>query len=215
MTIDTGMKVYGVRVTGSTIVVVGDGKVITWDLPAINGALDARLNVDNSVRTTIFDHSSIRSPVPAASISPDLKYIVIAGGAVKNSEGLHIYDVSTGKCLTSTETFGWVPWFTPDGCEVWCGHYSGEWDGWMVVKDSKSGLPKLESTQHQPERCPWRPSSRWDPCDGWVLGSGGKRLLWLPPHWRSDWARWAWGGRFFALVHPGLSEVVILELPEE
>ena len=34
MTVDAGMKVRGLRVIENTVVVAGDRKVISWDLPA-------------------------------------------------------------------------------------------------------------------------------------------------------------------------------------
>ena len=213
--IDTGIKIYGLRITGSTVIVVGDGKVITWDLSTGDGVLGARANINDSVRTTTFDHSPCMLFTPSASISPDLKYIAVAAEPMGQAVGLNIYDVSTGKHLTGTGTSGRTPWFTPDGCEIWCSDRFDKWEGWGIIKDSESGVLELKSTQRQPEECPWLPSSRWVVDDGWILGSGGKRLLLLPPHWRTDGVRWTWGGRFLVLMHPGLPEVVILELPEE
>ena len=51
--------------------------------------------------------------------------------------------------------------------------------------------------------------------DGWILSSSGKPVLWVPHHWRSDELARIWSGWFLALVHAGLSEAVIIELPEE
>ena len=42
LTIDTGMEVLGLRMTGSTIVVLGAGKVVTWNLPAGDYTPNAR-----------------------------------------------------------------------------------------------------------------------------------------------------------------------------
>jgi len=51
--------------------------------------------------------------------------------------------------------------------------------------------------------------------DGWVLNSNGKRLLWLPPHWRVDDMDKVWSARFLAFLHHQLPEAVILEVLEE
>ncbi|KAF9642862.1 YVTN repeat-like/Quino protein amine dehydrogenase [Thelephora ganbajun] len=56
LTIDAGMKVYVVGVAGSTVVVVGEGKIVTWNLPAGSDVLNPRANVNDSVLTTTFNH---------------------------------------------------------------------------------------------------------------------------------------------------------------
>ena len=75
--IDTGMKIHGLKVIESTTVVVGDGRIITWSVPAGDCVFNARANIDDSVQTVIFNHSTpplmrLRS----TSISPDLNHVV-------------------------------------------------------------------------------------------------------------------------------------------
>jgi hypothetical protein len=217
LTIDTGMTILCLRVTGSTVVVVGKGEVVTWNLPAGDCALRARVNIDNSVQTTIFDNSVLPEDpvVPNISISPDFKYIAVGqvtmGGQPDN--GLNIYDGSTGECLAGTTTWGTRPRFTPDGCEVWCDVNHG---GWAIVKDSESGLTKLEpleSTMCLSGGIPWQSSCGYEVTDdGWVLNSRGKRLLWLPHYWWSGELDRVWGGQFLGLLDRELPAVVILEL---
>ena len=48
--------------------------------------------------------------------------------------------------------------------------------------------------------------------NGWVLSPRGKRLLWLPHHWRLGETYRTWGGRFLGSLHSELPEAVILEL---
>ena len=153
--------------------------------------------------------------VPYGSISPDFKYIAIIQGPFHS---LNIYDGSTGKFLIGTKTWGKRPKFTPDGCEVWC--FDGDKsEGWAIVEGSESGLTKLESlvsTAHPPRLCLLQ-----SPCgykitsNGWVCSSRGKRLLWLPHHWRSYYDRdRVWSGQFLGLLHHKLPAAVILELEE-
>ena len=67
---------------------------------------------------------------------------------------------------------------------------------------------------HPPAGYPWGSSHGYQVTkDWWVRGPDGKRLLMLPPHWQSDAVRRVWKGQFLALLHRGLSEPVILELP--
>ena len=115
--IDTGMKIHGLKVTESTIVVVGDGKIITWNVPAGDCVFNARANIDDSVQTVMFNHlTSPPTRLRSTSMSPDLNHVVIMRG---DREGLEMYGVSTGKHLGGIATCGHMPWFSPDGREVW------------------------------------------------------------------------------------------------
>jgi len=236
--IDVGMKIYGLRVAGSTVVVVGEGKIVTWNLPPRDGALNTATNINNSIRTTTFDHSPfLGSPIqPSASISPDFNHIAVAGVILEQSEVLNIYDMTTGKCLAAARSdlsipdktsgehladnrsAGKVPWFTPGGHEVWSCSVFNFVEGWAIVKDSESDFLKMERiglTRRLPEGCPWMPRRGYEITDdGWMLDSNGKRLLWLPTHWRLKEMDRIWNGRFLAILHHGLPEAVILEVPE-
>ena len=220
LTIDTGMEIYGFRVAGNNIVIVDKEKRITWDLPPGDHVLDVRVNVNDSVQTTIFDHPLPHGLSPPVSISPDLKYIAAVEGWLNSS--LNIYDVATGRRLASAESWTGLhmPWFTPDGREVWCSHRYGLPTGWAFVRDSESSfhkLEKLEPTQHPQGGYPWESSHNCKVTgDGWILGSSEKRLLWLPPHWQSCDKRFrVWDGRYLGVLHPELPEVVVLEVLEE
>ena len=220
--IDTGMKVLCLRMTGSTIVVVGEGKVVTWNIPVVGLALDARANVNDSFRTTTFDYSPpcfiFPRPPPSlyTSISPDLNRIAVA----ERSVGLNIYDVTTGKHLAhGPRAQGPIPLFTPDGREVWCaGLVYRTVERWSIIEDGETNLLRLEllgEIAHPPRGLPWKSSHGYviTP-EGWVLNPRGKRLLWLPHHWRSLDEHKVWGGRFLGLLHDELPEPVVLELCE-
>ena len=217
--VDTGTKVLGLGVNGSTVVIVGEGKVVTWNLPAGDRSLCARANISDSVQTTMFDYSGPlpRQLVPYTSISRAFNHFAATGDTVGESEGLNLYDIPTGKCLTGTVTRGHMPWFAPDGREVWCTDgYSAK--GWTITEDSGSGFTKLERlgpTTHPSGGFPWRSSRDYIVThDGWVLNPSRKRLLWLPHGWRSDEKYRTWGGRFLGLLHRELPEIIILELYE-
>jgi len=213
--VDTGMKVCGLGVTESTVIVVGSGKIITWDLPAGDCVLDARADIHDSVRTIMFNHPP---PFPgrlhSASISPDFNHLVITG---EDARGLGIYDTSTGKHVVGTTT-GIVrhPWFTRDGREVRhsmrfvCG-------GEKIIRGEGSddiGLEPLEKSNYPSGGYLWESSHGYDVTDdGWILDSRKKRVMWLPHHWRVFEYR-IWNERFVALFDPGLPEPVIIELYE-
>ena len=215
--IDTGMAIYGLGISGSTIGVVGNEKVIIWNLPTGDCIPNVRVNVNDSVQTTMLNHPAPEKSLYAcfASVSPDFSLVAITEPAKGIHTFVNIYDMHTGGYLADCGSgFGSIPWFTQDGCEVWCYHR-----GWAIIRDSESNATKLECLD--PVRGPsggWL----WDSPhgfqvidDGWIVSSSGKPLLWVPHHWRSNELARIWSGWFLALVHAGLSEAVIIELPEE
>jgi hypothetical protein len=210
--IDTGMEIYGLGVTTNNVIVIGNEKIVTWDLPAGDCVLDARANVHDSVRTIVFD-----PPVPprgqsdTASISPDFNYV-----AIVLDTHLEIYDISTGKRLVGTTSIILHrPWFTRDGREVWS---SPTGEGWKIIKSGKSdviGLEPLQSDARPSGGYLWEsPHGRDVVGDCWILGSRGKRVMWLPYSWRVHESERIWDGQFLALLGGRLLEPVILEVYE-
>jgi len=215
--VDVGVKIYGLRVDECIVVVVGEGKIVTWNLPQRDHALNTTMNINDSIRTTIFDHLSHKfHPSPSASISPDFNYIAIKGYG-EESQCLHIYDMTTGRYLTSIDAHWCQVWFSPDGRELWSPS-AREPGGWAIVKDSESNFLKMESlgpTRCPPGEYPWTPPHGYEITnDGWVSNPNGKRLLWLPPHWRSNEFYRMCSGRFLAFLRGELLEPVILEVLE-
>ena len=202
----------------NTIVVVSEGKVVAWNLPAEGCALNIRANIDDSVWTTMFDYAARLDDllVPLISISPNSNYLAAAWVPSRGDLDLNIYDTSTGKRLTGTTTPGYMPWFTPDGREVWCRIPDGSVGGWTIIGDVESGLAVLEPlgpTARPLGGSPWQSSRGYVVmCSEWVLNSSGERLLWLPRRWRMDSMRWS--GRFLGLLDYESAESIILELDE-
>ena len=215
--VDTGTKICGLGVTADTVVVVGEGKIITWNLPAGDCVLDARANIHDSVRTIVFDHPP---PFPirlhSASISPDFNYLAITA---RKNEGLDIYDVPTGKHLVGTTTGStFHPWFTRDGREVWS-QTSNNFGARKIIRGEGSdviGLELLSEWSAKPSGgYLWESSHGHNVTkDGWILDSRKKRVLWLPHHWRVEVGSRIWDGRFLALFNHELPEPVIIELYE-
>jgi len=211
--VDTGMKICGLGVTGSTVIVVGEGKIITWNLPAADCVSDARANIHDSVQTIVFNHLPPFSVWPrSASISPDFNHLVITR---EEGRGLDIYDTSTGKHVAgATADSVSRLWFTRDGREVW-----DNYGGWEIIRGGGSNVIGLEPLQrgHTPSGGHLWESSRghYATADGgWILDSREKQVLWLPHHWRVDWQCQMCDGRFLALLHSGSPEPIIIELDE-
>ena len=219
LVINTGMKIYGLGVTGSTIIVIGHRKVITWSLPAGDHTLNAMVNIDDGVQTAIFNYSPpLLKVLPwSASVSPDFTHIATGTYVEQEAGGLNIYNISTGKLThTLSQKGGSVPWFTPDGHEIWFCSFAVE--GWTIIRDSESNIAKLEYLG--PDRgpsggFPWESSYGHQISNGWILNSSGKQLLWLPHHWRPTSTTKIWDGQFLAILHGELPEVIILELLKE
>jgi len=213
--VDTGMMICGLGVTVDAVVVVGEGKAITWNLPAGDCVLDARANIHDSVRTIVFNHPP---PPPgwlySASISLDFTNLVITR---EKGSGIDIYDASTGKHLVGTTTlYASHPWFTRDGHEVWYSKNSG---GRKIIRGEWSdviGLEPVRDYDGPSGGCPWESSHGHEITDdGWILDSRKKRVMWLPHRWRSVYEDYRiWDGRFLALFDPGLPEPVVIELYE-
>ena len=140
LAVDTDMRVLCLGMTASALVVVGE-KIVTWDLPGGDCAPNAGIN--DSVRTTILHREW--DPISHMSISPDFSRIA-ALDVLNHFIHLQIYDISTGRCLTSAwaNDAEWVG-FTRDGREVWTtSHDLNHKKGWKIVEDSESGRIRLK-----------------------------------------------------------------------
>ena len=219
LTVDTDMGVVCLGMTGSALIVVGKENIITWDLPGGHCAFNASIN--DGIRATILRHR--QGEFTHMSISPDFSCIavlVLTRNDYETKTHLRIYDMSTGRYLTSAlPGYPWGLGFTLDGCEVWTASYSRDpEEGRKIVKDSGSGpirLEPLDETARPSGVFPWESRRGYEVTgDWWVLSATQKRLLWLPHRWRSKVEQRAWSGRFLGLLHRELSEIVILEFLE-
>ena len=199
--IHAGIKIECLRVTGSAVAVVGEGKVITWSLPAEKHVItlnDPEMDTPNRI-----------------SVSPDLSYV-----AISTKWGLGIWDVPTGKWCTSTPVSQEQDPLSiaVDECRVWCMNVDHHVKGWTIIKNSRSQireLEPLEPTEYPSQIFPWQSHHGYEVTnDGWVLSPTQKRLMWLPHHWMSEETFRMWSGQILGLRHRELPEVVILEFLE-
>ena len=209
LVINTGTRNCGIRITENKLIVVGNGEILTWELPIGDCILSAQETVNNSVQNTTFRYATSTDRL-YASISPNLKYI-----ALKTLYGcLSICNLNTGEELAVSESEGYLPGFTQDSNGVWCFRWDGKVDQWAIINDQSSDVTKLEKLGEAQEALtgfPWHSSHGYKITNhGWVLSSNGKQLLWLPHQWSSMEMRW--GGRFLALFPKGVLEAIILEL---
>ena len=152
--IDTSMKVYGLGFVGNAVAVLGDQKVVTWDLPTGDSIPGARVGPEESSWTKEMKPGNLRShlTLSCASISPDSRHVAFLHGVL-----LRIYSAPTGELLQDELISGFALRFSPDGCNLWCPNHSGEASVWRV----SSGQNVLErsaltvSIKHPPGGYPW------------------------------------------------------------
>ena len=214
LTIDVGMEVYGVRVTGGSIVIIGDCKVVAWNLPTGSCVPGLRVGPEDSSWTTNLSSQQDCSGIIHASASPDCDHVAfIMENPINN---LCVYSVSTGELLSDhlLVTREIMSWFDQGGYNVWCAK-----DQYSADTCRVGGVDTLElqvhtaGLKHPLPRYPCGSSHGYQVTDDWwVLGPDGRRLLMLPPPWASDLVCWMWKGQYLVLLYRGLSEPVILDL---
>ena len=212
LTVNTDMDVVCLGMTASALIVVGEEKIDTWDLPT--GDFPPNASTDDMARTTILHRS--QGEFAHMSISQDSNRIAVLSKSQAFWHNLQIYDMSTGRCLASAQSGDtWWVGFTWDGREVWTAS-----KGWKIVEDSGSGSGPIRLEHRDGIACPpgvfpWQSRHGYEVTDdGWVLSATQKRLLWLPHRWRSQRTQKVWSGWFLGLLRKELSDIVILEFPE-
>ena len=216
-TIDACMEVYGLGVIKHTVVVIGCRKVGAWNLPLGYGAPGARAALEDCSWTIVLGGPRLGQDVISASISLDSLHIALTVLDHYDLKTLYVYHASTGGNLASTVTEGSIPRFSPDGLNIWCAQDSGEAEvrevsAWNLLEYEMESAD-IVNIKHSPEGCPWGSSRGYRITDDWwILGPDGRRLLMLPPPWRSEPVRRVWKGQFLALLHREIPEPVILEL---
>ena len=195
------------RVTESRIIVLGDGEIVTWQLPAGDHILNAQETIKSSVQTTTVAHLAFTKEQYAA-ISPDLNYII-----GMKSGNLFTCNMHTGKSFDGISM--WQPGFSLDGNRVWNIESSGKVIQWALIKDGESSTIDLEYIEDAEELLrgfPWHSTYGYQVTDdGWILSPGGRHLLWLPHQWWSKVER-RWGRKFLVLLCSKFLEVVTIEL---
>ena len=207
-TTDTPMEVIGLRPIGNTIVVIGDKAAITWNL------LERELPPDTSTQTIHFGTGTEdRYFVRAASISADSQFIALH--ALRDGlASLDVYCTSTSTRQNVGDREGFEGlWFAPGSHDLWCATWAKA-KVLSITQDAWSHVRTVAQTEYGTWGCPWGSSCGYQVTNGgWVVCRDGKRLLMLPPLWRSlEGKERVWNGKFLALLHDALPEPVILEL---
>ena len=216
LVINTGMMIYGMKITDGQIIVVGSGKVVTWNMPTMNSVLDIKRNTSDSIQTTRLEGIQSYDDL-SASISSDLNYIALLDYYFEGY--LRIHSMHTGKRLVATKSDSLMVGFAPGQNKLWCSRHQGEVELWAIVVESGSNAIKLKrvpGSTELPSSLPWN-----SPCgyqvtnDGWILSPTGMHLMWLPYHWRTDKrSEKFWGKNLLALHNKNFPEPLILRFED-
>jgi hypothetical protein len=163
--IDAGMWINGLVLTGNILLVAGSKDVVAWLLTeeGVVGGVTGGRNVCRSDRVWTVSHSQ----------SPWVFSVEGQVGIIKqDGDALHVYDTETGEVLHPTQA--------PQ-------HFSGRWHN---LSESHWGRDYL--CYHNLPQCATPPEDSWQISraavrEGWVKDPEGKRRLWVPFEWRTDW----------------------------
>ena len=216
-TIDAGMEVRGLGMVEDTIVVIGERRATIWWLPGGSHLLGATKNVADSAQTIHFLFTDKQWRAFGGFISPDFRYIgVVMMGWPWEGDILVIYSATTGTVINILSVEIPRLWFTPDGNHVGELTRGNEGNIWKITPEGDAELLTTATNIEQEQwGCPYRSShGYWIADDGWVFGPSGKRLLVLPPLWRSRSGveEQEWNRQFLALQYGTLPEPVIIDL---
>ena len=191
--IDVDTPIFGLVITGDVLLVVGSemhihpGVVSAWVLTEegpTEGVFESRRR----------NHTHSIWTVPGCQ---GLRFSVEGENGVIESDGdiLHVYNTRTGEVLKPAKT----PL-----------HLCGPW---YDLADMKEGQHHLynRSMHGAPPRDDWKPS-QVDFEGGWIKGSGGEHLLWLPVEWRTaDWDQVKWFPHIATIQFksPQLEDIII------
>ena len=113
-TINVGMVVCGLQLIGDTIAVVCNKKVMIWNLLSGDWIPNVRVPLEGCPWTRHLDKLPDWDYLTGVSVSPDLCHVALIYGF-----SMYTYSTFNGVCITHTQLPGKVPWFSPDGYNLW------------------------------------------------------------------------------------------------
>ena len=201
--IDTGMEIQEVKMTNNTLYVVDAHKLVSWYLGA-GGSVPG-----------VHETLAIGANARKLTLSYDCTQIAF----MREWKTVSLYDIKGQKILKSFEWGEDRPsqiQFSPDGHQLWCvGSLWSSTGGPLVMKlNTAEDWNSIEVISKKAEDY-----SSWTNIFSpngyhvgmgtvWVMDYGGRKILWLPPHWR---VRVKWEGNFIASVDHDLPAPIVIE----
>ena len=206
------MEIHDIKFVDNTLFAVGRHKLVCWDL-----------EVDGVVDSVVKKMLAIESDVRHLTLSPDCSQIAFIRG-----QTVFLHDLKAPGPLAQYVSVNliqdvqfspdqhklWVLTYTkdnaiyhPDGGEGFCPIY---WHVELVITEG-GGFGDATIVEGKPSLWEDTTSCEYLIKGGWVVDSGGKELLWLPPNWRRLFANdMEWNGNFLALVSWHHPEAIIV-----
>ena len=159
--VHTGIKIYGLTLTGNVLLVVGSGVVVAWLLTGeglVNSVLGDRVaGPGDSIWTVPV------SPISGFSVEGET-------AVIRSDDAPHVYHTRTGETLELAST-------------------DLHWSKYHLLVPNAQSHIYGGSIGDTPPRDDWNPIRNIT--KGWVKDRGGRHLLWLPVEWRAynemDW----------------------------
>ena len=216
----TGIEVFDIKMASDTIFAVGIHELLSW---RIEGGRIA--DVASVVRRKTFSDSDLAHVGPmqlSVSFNGYYHRILLIDG--------NVCFLRRGDIITQTtmqQTIVRNPTFFPEGlfvCHIWEGRCQQKKPLQPHILSTPRPGPSAKGRNHAivPLTRPWtlgsflRPSSGYRIVCGekthWVADRKGRKLLWLPLHWRSSAPTWS--SNCLAFLDGGFPEPVIIRLPD-
>jgi len=223
--INTNMRILDIKIFDNALFVVDEHELVSWGLGVGGTGHDAHC----TRRATIDGISAIGVSLRTGwfKLSNDCSQIAVAAGRT-----VSLYDIKTQEILNEYTmenmeenilggcTVGniWDIRFSPDGRQLWLLLNGGFRRPYCATLHTTKDWRSAEVTKELLEDG-WSLDSRFPPPgyrlrlgSGWVEGPGDRRLLWLPPNWRTGhMAEAMWDSNFLALVDDRHPEPIIIK----
>ena len=190
---------------------IGEGKATTWKLPGRTFPPGATMDIADSTQTIFLPGSDRGGFRVAALISPDFGYIIVSASPLE----YQIHSAITGESFGNFSSQRGHIWSIPDGHHIGDLHFDDDAEIWKITAEGTAELSARGIDISEGRwGCPYAPSRGYRIADGWVFGRSRRRLLILPPLWRSQsvFQERKWSGQFLGLLRGALPEPVIIDL---
>jgi len=215
------MRTQDIKIFDSTLFAVDMHKLVAWDLETsrmVDSVHCARKVANNETLT----------------IEPDIKHLTLSPNcsqvAFTRGQTVFLHDLRVPGLIAQyvSANLIWGLWFSPDQSRLWLHTYTehdieyqpGGGRSYQVsyqlveleiMEGGSFGSATTEPLEGKP---PWDHPPSHGCCvkSGWVVDSGGKELLWLPPSWGTEDPKDVkWDGNFLALVSGHHLEPIIIQ----
>ena len=212
--INSDMEIQDIKIINNTLFVVDRCKLAHWDLEAV-GTVDST----HSTRQIVVETLAIDADADLLTLSHDCPQIAFTIGQTVYLQDL-MASGPINQCTLECRVLGLQ--FSPDQhglllhtCTVSDGSKNSSYLVELVMESE--GFWDVTTTTIR-DKLAWAHLFSYgcylnSSTDHWVMNSGGKKLLWLPPSWRpwGDSRFVKWGGNFLTLVDVYLPEPIIIQ----